>query len=76
MGSRMMSLGLVKIYICSDGQDVFSPRKGVEENEEVEENGERQTKKSPGHRRCSGLFVYWNALDGNSGSMGMHWMEK
>ena len=40
MGSRMMSLGLVKIYICSDGQDVFSPRKRVEENEEVEEVGE------------------------------------
>lgn len=44
MGSRMMSLGLVKIYICSDGQDVFSPRKRVEENEEVEENGENRRK--------------------------------
>ena len=34
------------------------------------------TDKSPGHRKMFGAIGYWNALGGNSGSMGMHWMEK
>lgn len=61
----------------------LSSQKRVEEVEEVEENEEKAKENAPlipltplKGGRDGGAFCYLNTLDGNSGSMGMHWMEK